>query len=133
MATKKKAARKKATTRRTARRPRDPYLRLTVDTLMALDDAIALLRGRLMVATGDERRTINAELPELEADRAKVNARFLAYVSGRLAVQPPTDADLRKVAGLVKNLDQMIADATVASTVLDVATKILKLYSKTVQ
>ena len=109
------------------------YLEMATNTVAALDDAIALLEARKVAPdlTADERRLINVQLPDHEANRAKVWAQMLAFLAGQQAVRPPSDAQVGKAVELAKQLDGMVASAVVAAAIVQVSGELVTLWKET--
>jgi hypothetical protein len=107
------------------------YLELAGTTISGLSDALALLRARDVLATGDERRLITVELADIKAERAKVRAEMLAFLANEITVRPPTDAEVAQAKALATDLENLAAESTRAEAVVDLATRLFELWQKT--
>ncbi len=110
------------------------YLVISLHSENAINDAIALLKTiKTNYANAEETRDINVKIAELEAERAKIHAKRLAYLAGKVGINPPSDDDVNKTEELVKEMDGFIAGAQAGKAIIRVATNIINIWSKTLK
>jgi hypothetical protein len=105
---------------------RNNYIEALLDIEEGIEEATSVLTARKS-RTNDpqENAVIRAGILDLEAELAKVRAAINAFRARRGKFRPPTAAEVNKIRGLVKELDEMVADAVTANKILDLATGLL--------
>jgi hypothetical protein len=107
-------------------RQREKYLTIALQTEVALEEAIRLLKvRRTMTGDPDQIRQIDARVPELEAALAKVHAQLVAFLADEGQFRPPSASDVEEVKNMVRELDMMVANAVTAQNVLDLAGQLI--------
>jgi len=93
----------------------------------AIEDAIRLLRRRRVApdVTMEELQQINASLPELQAELARVHAAILAFLAERGALPSPSREVAEKILESAQRLDANIAANLKTSGVLQLIQRAL--------
>ncbi len=95
-------------------------LRMYLKTEEGLEDAIALLNARKVNfdTTEGELKRIRIELADAKAELAKVRARLIAFEANQLSMKPPSPEVITTITEQAKKLDEMIANAQAADTIV---------------
>ncbi len=84
-----------------------------------LGKAISLLEARRNLYAGtEESATINVVMPRLEAERLKLRAVQVAFLSGSLQIHPPTREQLAALQQNSTRLDAMLAQGETVDSVM---------------
>ena len=107
-----------------------------IESGMAMDsflsNAIAMLQTRRSLTTDQaEALFIGVQIPKLQAEQAKIRAEMAAYIAGKLAINPPSDADFAKIQAQSAELDSTTASSDDANAILAVVTAGLETWNST--
>ncbi len=102
---------------------------LTRETLV---DSITKLRSRNSHPDTDssERAGNNAEIMDLEAEKALLDAKRVAYEANKREVNPPSDAQLDNLRSLVEQVEELTTEQKILDEVVALTTQSVNAFAQ---
>jgi hypothetical protein len=112
-------------------RQRANFLEAGLETEAGLEEAIRLLtlrRGQERDA--EDRRRLRSQLLEIEAEREKVHADLISFLSETFRFTPPSVSEVNEIKGATRVLYSMVANNVSIDHIMDAADKVLNRWSR---
>ena len=100
------------------------YVRAAGLAKKGLTKAMRLLRRQKRRAKIDDRLWYTDQISALKEEFNEVQSDLLAFLDETLSFTPPTPSEFAKIQSLAKSLDNLIANAKAAKSVIVAATKL---------
>jgi hypothetical protein len=99
-----------------------------------LSDALTLVESMLILArqglernpSADERRDLNAQILDLEEQRARIDNKMTALLAKGTAQNPPPDGFVKSIAELSGKVERQTSQAAAASMALVLGAEVLE-------
>ena len=98
----------------------------------AIQNAIDKLEERKLTpgVQPEEIDEIDVDLPQLESDLHKLELKRTAFLSGSVAITPPSDAQIQNVKSLSDTVENLQNNSDTVESAMDLASKAMTEFSK---
>lgn len=112
-------------------RQRANYLEAGLETEAGLEEAMRLLRLRSRrTRDPDDRRGLRSQLLEIEAEREKVHADLVSFLSETFRLAPPNTSEVNEIKDATRALSGMVADHVSIDQIMDATEELLNKWSR---